>query len=166
MESYESMLCGVVNSNTREIKPETYKQEFFNKIETFNFINNTDTGINFACPDLENMNFEGIEYMYTLLNGLAGTHYKVSSDYLGGDGKNTLIINEKNPLLKNVDKSKLPIFEFSNTKPINIFSEAEEFVSKHLREAVVDGTEVAKVKIQEYYNGDHGPNKQNKVGRT
>lgn len=155
ISSYESELEGVVSSDYDNIKPESYKDVFIERLNDFTYIIDDEENVTFVCPDMENFDFsDGLEFIYNILSGLVGNYYKVHSSDLGYDDEDTMfVVGEDNSYIENLDINKLELFEFSNTEPKDIFQDAEEFVSENMDDWLSQASKSAIDKFNNYLKG-------------
>jgi len=155
LESYEVNLEGVVDSEYDFIRPEFYRQFFEERLEGFEYIVDNGDYLTLRCPDEENFDFSGdLSFINTILNGIVGNYYKVHLSELGiYDEDDVFIISEDSDLLGGLDLTNLSLFEFSNSEPIDLFSETDEFVSENIDDWIEEANSKAINKYEEYMKG-------------
>ena len=155
LTSYAAKLEGVVDSEYNFIKPEFYRQFFEERLEEFPYVIDNDSYITLRCPDEDNFDLSGnLAFIHNIVNGLQGNYYKVHLSTIGVyDEDDVFIIAEDNDLLRGVDLSNLSLFEFSNSEPIDLFAETDEFVSENIDTWVSAANEEAVKKYENYMKG-------------
>jgi hypothetical protein len=161
MDEYNSQLNGVVTVSS-ELAPEHFMSEFYDRLKSFDFVKDRGRVVTFSCPDMENFDFSGdLEFIQTVLEGIVGTHVEVSSKYYNVmfasdvvDRQETtdrkpylLMLTDEIRLWENRLGKKFRIFEFSNSSPKDIFSEAEKFVEDNLDEWIDEASDSCLNKI-------------------
>jgi hypothetical protein len=158
MNDYEMLLNGRVTDRNSRTNPEDYMDEFESSLSVFKFVINTENGIRFVVPDMENFNFSGkLRVIKDILEGTAGNYVEV-------DMKQIEKIYKKRPttieyfdssvpleeriikLRKTLDvinrlkENNIPIvdYPFSNTPPIDIFYNTSRYVEKELLKKIIN----------------------------
>lgn len=167
MELYDDQLVSPVTNRSSRANPLYYREEFLERLNDFEYIENFGDVINFVVPSMNNFDFSGrLKIIENIMDGTVGTYIEV-------DGKQYEILfpNKKPPMVEALDRSvpksrmiylvkynygigkrwktvfpreKMVKFPFSNSPPIRIFEEANTFVDdnldKWIDEAIDDST--------------------------
>jgi hypothetical protein len=155
LESYSELLEDVVDSDYDFIKPEFYKQFFEERLQEFQYIIDKDSCVTLRCPDEDNFDFSGsLSFIYNIINGMPGNYYKVHLSTIGVyDEDDVFVISEDSDLLSGVNLSNLPLFEFSNSEPIDLFGATNTFVNDNIEEWVKLANNRAIEKYKNYMKG-------------
>ena len=155
MELYDDKLVGPVTDINSRADPRHYREEFLERLNDFEYIEDFGDVINFVVPSMNNFDFSGcLKIIENIMNGTSGTYIEV-------DGKQyeMLFPNKKPPIVEALDRSvpknrmiylvkynyglgkiwrtvfprkKMVRFPFSNSPPIRIFEDANTFVDDNL----------------------------------
>jgi hypothetical protein len=150
LEDYDFQLNGVANPRSK-IAPERLMSEFTDRLEDFEFVKKIDDGIEITTPNMENFPFYGrLRPLENILEGLAGKYVEIEGrDYRRASGRltyrgkhirtdvtylfkyNSEVVEWEKALSK-----KFELYPFSNTPPIDIFSNADKFIEDNLDEFI------------------------------
>ncbi len=160
IETYEQELLSIVLDKNSLAKPEYFFDDYIESIDNFNYYDDEENKI--ILPDEDNFNFSGeLKSLKLIVNGTAGTYLELPYEehkFLKGsnlDNKTKRVISDlpeffsedtptsrrfyllgtRGTLAKVVQvelKKKLVEFPFSNTSPIDIFEDGEEFFQENI----------------------------------
>ena len=173
-EVYDRTLTNVVTDRKCRTRPEDYKDDFMQRVDAFNFVEAYNGDVKFITPDTKNFDFSGrLRVIETIIEGVVGTYVEVDEDqYKALYGKQKIPTNpldstatskEKiyllkyNAFLKAKErelKTEFVRYPFSNTPPIDLFSDVDKYVSKNLSTWVSEG--IANAKKDFMKNFDRG----------
>lgn len=155
MKLYDDELVSVVTDRDSRANPLYYREEFLERLNNFEYIEVFDDAVDFIVPSMTNFDFSGrLKIIENIMDGTAGIFIEV-------DGKQyeALFPTKKPPLVEALDRSvpkrrmiylvkhthglgkrwksifsgeKMVRFPFSNSPPIRIFEEANNFVDDNL----------------------------------
>lgn len=155
---YNMMLNGRVTDRNSRTNPEDYMDEFVDRLDEFEYIVKTDTGIRVCVPDIENFDFSGrLRVIQDILEGTTGAYVEVDIEQLEDIyGKRPITVEYVDasiPMKERIVKLrktadvikrlkandiKIVDYPFSNTPPIDIFATTNEYVEKELINAIID----------------------------
>jgi len=161
--AYDANLNGIVTNRKSKTRPESYQPLFEDRLESFEFFTMNDNGPVFRVPEMDTFKFNnGLEIIETICEGLPGKYVTVTGEqYKNAMGKDpqvlratdndvprkerVYLIRDADPLKKKIEKAlneKLPLYEFSNFPPVDIFKDANDLVNDELTgwvdEAIVE----------------------------
>lgn len=155
MKLYDDMLIGPVIDVNSKTNPAHYRDEFLERLNNFEYIEDFGDVINFVVPSMDNFNFSGrLKIIENIMDGTSGVYIEI-------DGKQyeMLFPNKKPPIVEALDRSvpknrmiylvkynyglgkiwrtvfprkKMVRFPFSNSPPIRVFEDANTFVDDNL----------------------------------
>ena len=146
MDDYNLMLNGVDIDRESKIKPEYYQDEFFDRLEFFDYIIEEDNKVSFRVPDSTTINLTDLDVLGLIFEGVSGKYVTVTEkQFLIA----SLKIGSMHPVDSNARKQdwvylvrfnsstrvklerflsagkRLPLYAFSNSPPIDVFDDAE-----------------------------------------
>lgn len=155
MKLYDDKLVGSVIDRNSKTNPLYYREEFFERLYNFEYIQNIGDIVNFVVPSMNNFDFSGrLKIIENIMDGTAGTYIEVNEKQY-----ESLFPNKKPPVVEALDRSvpksrmiylvkynyglgkvwktifpgeKMVRFPFSNSPPIRIFEDANTFVDENL----------------------------------
>ncbi len=153
MDSYDMNLNGVDTDKNSKAKPEYFQDAFKNVLNEYGFFIETLDGLTFRTPDVTTLDLSGLEVLQAILEGISGTYVVATGDQITKVTKKTTIhkdpvdssvppkervylIRFADPLRRKMElqlKMKLPLYAFSNTPPIDIFSDADQYVEDNIK---------------------------------
>lgn len=144
IEDYRFELNGVVDINS-DLAPEHYEKLFIDRLNGFSFLDVKRDKIIIHCPDIDTFDFSnGLEIIQVILEGIVGTWVEITGeDYrqLLSDEVGTVIdcgstcLLKANDVVANLETvlgKKFRYFEFSNSKPKDIFNRAEKGIDRNI----------------------------------
>ena len=152
ISDYNMMLNGRVTDRRSRTAPEDYMDDFVSRLENFNYIKSDDIVVTLVVPDLNNFDFSGrLRVVKDILEGTAGSYVELDMDQLEQIyKKKPITVEYVDPFLpqkerlvklrKTIDvinrlrsnRIEIVDYPFSNTPPIDIFSNTKEYVEKDL----------------------------------
>jgi hypothetical protein len=153
MREYDSALT--VNDRKSKSNPAFYRDDFEERLENFNYIEESGDTIKFTVPTMENFDFSGrLEVIEQIMEGTVGIYVEVNAeDYEKMFGKKILsretldtsvpkkeliYLMRYNPRVRSAElttfgrRNYLVKYPFSNTPPIKILDEAENFIDENM----------------------------------
>jgi hypothetical protein len=155
MKLYDDQLISPVTDASSRANPLHYREEFLERLNDFEYIEDFGDVINFIVPSMNNFDFSGrLKIIENIMDGTVGTFIEV-------DGKQyeALFPTKKPPTVEALDRSvpksrmiylvkytyglgkmwrtifpkeKMVRFPFSNSPPIRIFEDVNAFVDGNL----------------------------------
>ncbi len=173
-DSYDQLLTNVVTNRNSKTRPELYKDEFMDRLDSFKFVEVTDGDVKFITPDNRNFDFAGrLRVIETILEGVVGVYVEVSEDQYkqiygkqkipknpldsSASSKEKIYLEKYNNFIRTKEKElkiHLVKYPFSNHPPIDLFTGVDKYVTKHLQSWIDEGVTLAKtVFIKSYSRG-------------
>lgn len=152
MSSYDLELTAAVTSRDSRTNPALYRSLFLERLENFEFVTEQEKGLLLRTPDMENFDFSGrLKIIENILDGTAGTYIEVDEEQyvqmynrqprrtdvfdLTVPKKQRIYLlrltEDVNNRLRNNNIKRVK-FPFSNSPPIDIFSEADQLVDSNM----------------------------------
>jgi hypothetical protein len=175
LNSYDENLIGKVTNRRSKTNPSLYLEEFTERLEEFEYIDDSQETVVFVVPDIENFDFSGrLRVVHTILEGTVGKYMEVSAEQWGLMSTDPIInqdpfdefvpkkdriyimratnrlLNSANDLPNNL---KLVEYPFSNTPPIDIFEDADRYVEAEMDEWMDKALDEAKKELFDRYTG-------------
>lgn len=152
VDTYDAELVDVVTDRNSRTNPNLYRDDFINRLNEFNYVENLNGSVSLIVPDMENFDFSGrMRVIETIMRGVVGTYVEVDEEeYTKIFSKkpiNESPLDEYIPpkeriyLIKYTGKiqraerdlsKKLVRYPFSNRPPIDILSAADKFVNDNM----------------------------------
>ncbi len=172
MREYDSSLT--INDRNSKSNPEFYRDDFVERLENFNYIEESGDTIKFTVPTMENFDFSGrLKVIEQIMEGTVGVYVEVNAeDYEKMFGKKVLsrepldtsvpkkdliYLMRYNVVVRNAElatfgrRNYLIKYPFSNTPPILILDKAEKFIDENMdkwvKEAVNKATKKFKMTV-------------------
>lgn len=155
MKLYDDLLISQVTDRNSRANPLYYREEFLEKLNSFEHTDVLDNVVNFTVPSMSNFDFSGrLKMIENIMDGTAGVYIEVD-----GRQYERLFPNKKPPITEALDRSvpknrmiylvkynyglakrwknifpkeRMVRFPFSNTPPIRLFEETDDFVDQKL----------------------------------
>lgn len=173
MAEYDEELVDVVTDRNSKTNPNLYREEFTERLEEFEYIEQSGDSLSIKVPDMETFDFSGrLRVIEAIMEGMAGIYVEVNKeDYQSIFGKRP--INE-DPLdeyvppkeriflvrytskIKQAEKNlnkKFVRYPFSNTPPIKILNQGERFVDDNMNGWIEEALEEAQKEFVIKYRG-------------
>lgn len=152
MREYDSELVDVVTDRNSRTNPKFYREDFFNRLSSFDYIDDSEYTVTLNVPDMENFDFSGrLKVLETIMEGVIGTYVELDEDqYVSIFNKKPLreesfdeYVSPKERIYIVKYTGKIRLFEkemnvrfveypFSNTPPINILEAGERLVNGNI----------------------------------
>jgi len=155
-DNYETKLLGVVPEGSLG-RPEDFYDEFFGRLDEFEFVKDRGPIIEFVVPDVEKFDFGGdLSFLKFVLEGMTGFYYLIPIGtyrllgYTPPDLQQSLyLVREDDPLMEDVRRilgdTFLEPYAFSNSPPIDLFDGvkkySDETMSKLVRASIASAEE-------------------------
>jgi hypothetical protein len=174
IEKYNEELVDVVTDANSRANPNFYLDEFIDRLDEFEYIEEVGNIVTLIVPDEGNFDFSGrLRVLEMMMQGLSGLHVEMSGeDYLMVFGKRPInedVLDDDMPLKERVyivkyndrireieDRfnKKFTVYPFSNTPPIDLLHVADEFVEENMDRWIEEVLEESKGKIVSQLRGD------------
>ena len=171
LESYTSELIDVVINSKSKTRPEYYIDDFTERLDKFDYVVQEDGLIKFIVPDMTTFDFSGrLRVIENILEGIIGNYVEVDGDkWKKLFGKNKVIAKPEDssvpqkeriylvkytPAIRKLAATlgiDLVRYPFSNTAPIDIFTEADKYIEKNLQGWINVSVVNAQEKLSEVY---------------
>jgi len=163
-EAYEEKLFGVVPKGDLG-RPEDFYDLFVERLNNFEFVRHEAESLHFNCPSIDTFDFSGaLSFLKVILEGIVGFYYIIPSEtyrllgYTPPDFSTDIyLINENDPLVNDITqrlgKQFLNVYAFSNSGPIDIFSEAKDFIDTFAHKIIKNSLVEITNKIEKDYSG-------------
>lgn len=164
INEYDDKLVDVVTDRSSKTNPNLYREDFSERVESFQYIEREGKSFSFVTPDMVNFNFSGrLKVIETILTGVAGLYVEISEeDYVSVFNKKP--INEQtfyeyvapkdriylirySSVVRRAEKDlgkRLVRYPFSNSPPIDVFSAGSKYVDKNIDSWVKTAIESSK----------------------
>ncbi len=169
MREYDSSLT--ISDRNSKSNPEFYRDDFVERLENFNYIEESGDTIKFTVPTMENFDFSGrLKVIEQIMEGTAGVYVEVNAeDYEKMFGKKVLsrepldtsvpkkdliYLMRYNVVVRNAELSTfgrrnyLVRYPFSNTTSIPILEGAESFIDENMNDWVKEAINKATKKFK------------------
>lgn len=175
-ESYENSLA-VPFGRGSKVDPIMLLDSFSERLRAFNYVSVAFDGVTFEVPSMETFDFSGeLRIIEFILEGVAGVFVEMTEEdvlyfsskkdldvcileFESSTGEPVFLVEPDNALrniIRNVENKynkKYNVFPFSNTPPINIFVEADDYVKNNLSSWIAVATGLAAGRLKEYFSG-------------
>lgn len=153
IDNYHMELIDVVPEGSKsKADPALYLNEFIRRLDAFEYIEEIDGLISLVVPDEGTFDFSGeLRLLEMVLNGVSGRYVEMTeADYVlvfGNPPITEEVLDENVPVNERVYiigysekvrraekylEREFTIYPFSNTPPIDLFTNADEFVEKNI----------------------------------
>jgi hypothetical protein len=161
---YDSLLVGVVTDRNSKTNPSLFRDDFVNRVDSFNYIDRSGKSLSIISPDMDNFDFSGrLKVIETIMSGVAGVYVEMSEeDYVSAFNKKP--VNEETfyeyvPIkdriylvrytssVRRAEKDlrkKFIRYPFSNSPPIDVFRAGSKFVEDNIDNWIKDSIEKSK----------------------
>ncbi len=169
MREYDSSLT--INDRNSKSNPEFYRDDFIERLENFNYIEESGDTIKFTVPTMNNFDFSGrLKVIEQIMEGTVGIYVEVNTeDYEKMFGKKILsrepldtsvpkrdliYLMRYNSKVRNTElaafdrRNYLVRYPFSNTPPILILDKAEKFIDENMNKWVKEAANKATKKFK------------------
>lgn len=169
MREYDSSLT--INDRKSKSNPEFYRDDFVERLENFNYIEEGGDTIKFTVPTMENFDFSGrLKVIEQIMEGTVGVYVEVNAeDYEKMFGKKVLsrepldtsvpkrdliYLMRYNVVVRNAElttfgkRNYLVKYPFSNTTSIPILEGAESFIDENMNNWVKEAINKATKKFK------------------
>lgn len=171
IETYDQELINVVTSSDSKTRPEDYLDDFMEKLEEFEYIEEVNDQLIFRVPDMENFDFSGrLRVIENILEGIVGTYVEITGgQWLQIFGKSkvptdpidsSVPVKERvyllkyNAFIKGKEKElnvKFVRYPFSNAGPMDIFDDVNRYVSDEISKWIDEAVSNAQTRLSEEY---------------
>lgn len=167
MNGYDTLSMMVTDRDSKT-NPVFFRERFEEKIDSFDYLEVTDTTIKINIPDMKTFDFSGLDIIKQILEGTAGIYVEVSEEDMEKiTGKsvvnkhpvdplapknNRIYLEKDTPNIRKQEKEilnkKLVRFPFSNVHAMDslVFELADEYVDDNLdtwiQEGLDDGSKI------------------------
>lgn len=173
LSQYDEELVDVVTDINSKTNPTLYRDEFIERLDEFEYVDENGDTLSIRVPDMETFDFSGrMQIIQTIMEGLAGLYVEVNEeDYEAIFGKKPI---NQNPIdeyvppkeriylvrysnfIKKAERSlkkRFVKYPFSNTPPIKVLEQGAAFVDEHINEWIEDALEEAQREFVRTYRG-------------
>lgn len=170
---YDGELVDVVTNRNSKTNPNLYREDFIERLEQFEYLETSGNTLSINVPDMETFNFSGrLKVIEHIMEGSAGIYVEISEeDYIKAFGKRPINqepldeyvpSKEKVYLIRYNQKArqaerdldkKFVRYPFSNTPPIKILEEGENFVDDNMSRWIEEALEEAQKEFVSTYRG-------------
>jgi len=155
---------GVVTDRNSKTNPSLFRDDFVNRVDSFNYIDRSGKSLSIISPDMDNFDFSGrLKVIETIMSGVAGVYVEMSEeDYVSAFNKKP--VNEETfyeyvPIkdriylvrytssVRRAEKDlrkKFIRYPFSNSPPIDVFRAGSKFVEDNIDNWIKDSIEKSK----------------------
>jgi hypothetical protein len=174
IDRYNEELVDVVMDVNSKANPSLYLDEFVERLDDFEYIEEVGSMVTLIVPDENNFDFSGrLRVLEMIMQGLSGLHVEMTEeDYLTVFGRRPInedVLDDNTPIKERVyiirynDRvreieerfnKKFTMYPFSNTPPVNLLSAADEFVEENMDRWIEEVLEESKGKIVSQLRGD------------
>jgi hypothetical protein len=170
---YDEELVDVVTDRNSKTNPNFYREEFIERLNQFEYIEQTGEAVSINVPTMETFDFSGrMSVIETIMEGVAGTYIELNEvDYKEVIGRPPIpqesidkYVSPKERIylvrlttaltnkMKDANK-KIVRYPFSNTPPIKILEEGERFVDDNMSRWIEEALEEAQKEFVTKYRG-------------
>jgi hypothetical protein len=173
IDEYDKELIDFVTDRKSKTNPALYREEFIEKLDNFDYLEKSSSGISLNVPSMENFDFSGrLKVIENIINGIVGLYVEMNEeDYKSVFNKRPvnedpideyvppkerIYLVKYNSLIKKAEidlKKRFVRYPFSNTTPIDILESAEDFVDENINGWINDAIEDARKEFISRYKG-------------